>query len=153
MVLCLFCLAFLGELSISFNPFSFKLMAWDKMVAVIIFIIGFVFLRHYYERLGYVQGKEDTIKYYENKKVNNEFSVILYRDNSLEVRQLLEKMGFTPMYPPIEDDNYILVSGTCYRTIDIEVWDENDYPGGVYDCSDSLNLFIEKCQYLIQSCR
>ena len=60
-VLCLFCLAFLGELSITFNPFSFKLMAWDKMVAVVIFIIGFVFLRHYYERLGYVQGQEDTI--------------------------------------------------------------------------------------------
>ena len=67
-VLCLICLAFLGELSFSFNPLSFKLAAWDKMVAIIIFIIGFVFLRHYYERIGYDQGREDTIEYYENMK-------------------------------------------------------------------------------------
>ena len=149
-VLCLFCLAFLGELSISFNPFSFKLMAWDKMIAIVLFIIGFVFLRYHYERLGYDRGREDTIEYYENKKTNK-FEMILYRGNSAEVRQSIEDLGFLPISSPAAG-GYILVAGNRYSTISCSSVDEEDFPE-VYDCSDSLNLFIEKCQHLIQSCQ
>ena len=151
MALCLFCLAFLGELSISFNPFSFKLMAWDKMVAVVIFIVGFVFLRHYYERTAYIQGyldaKEDITEF--QKPKDNEFKMILYRNNSYEVRQAIENLGFLPLTSPSEG-GYILVAGTRYAIVS-EI--DEDFNSEIQDCSDSLKLFIEECQHIIQSYR
>ena len=74
--------------------------------------------------------------------------MILYRNNSPEVRQSIEDMGFLPIASPSEG-GYILVAGNRYSTISCSGIDEEDFPE-VYDCSDSLNLFIEKCQHLIQ---
>ena len=147
-ILCLICFAYIGETVISFNPFSIKLLAWDKLVGFILLILSLGFFKFYNIRTAYYDGyssgyskavEEQTTKLnvYENK----DFKMYLYHGNTKEVREMIEEIGILPLSSSV-DGNFILVAGNRYSIVDSI---DESIPE-LYDCSDSLDLFLEKCK-------
>ena len=144
-ILCLICLAYIGETVISFNPFSIKLLAWDKLLGFIFLILSLGFFKFYNTRTAYCDGYssgyskavEDTNCVYENK----DFKMYLYHGNTKEVREKIEEIGILPLSSSVKG-NFILVAGNRYSIID----NIDESIPELYDCSDSLDLFLEKCK-------
>lgn len=147
-ILCLICFAYIGETVISFNPFSIKLLAWDRLLGLILLILSLGFFKFYNIRTAYCDGylsgyskavKEQTteINVYENKN----FKMYLYRGNTKEVREMIEGIGILPLSSSVEG-NFILVAGNRYSIID----NIDESIPELYDCNDSLDLFLEKCK-------
>ena len=65
----------------------------------------------------------------------------LYHGNTKEVREMIEEIGILPLSSSVEG-NFILVAGNRYSTID----NIDESIPELYDCSDSLDLFLEKCK-------
>ena len=87
----------------------------------------------------------DAIKYIKSLKEDPKFNMILFHGNTPEIRETLEKMGFLPLSSP-KDGGYILVAGNRYTII----YEVDESIPELFDCSDSFDLFIEKCQCLSQ---
>ena len=147
-IFCLICFAYIGETVISFNPFSIRLQAWDKLLGFILLIISLAFFKFYNIRTGYSDGysagyakavSDQTIKIEVYEKEN--FMMYLYRGNTKEVREMIEEIGILPLSSSVEG-NFILVAGNRYSVIDSI---DESIPE-LYDCSDSLDLFLEKCK-------
>lgn len=147
-ILCLICLAYIGETVISFNPFSFKLLAWDKLLGFIFLILSLGFFKFYNVRTGYSDGysagytkavSDQMVKIEVYEKEN--FMMYLYRGNTKEVREMIEEIGILPLSSSVEG-NFILVAGNRYSIL--ETIDES--MPDLYDCNDSLDLFLDKCR-------
>ena len=147
-ILCLICFAYIGETVISFNPFSIKLLAWDKLVGFILLILSLGFFKFYNIRTAYCDGyssgylkavEEQTTKI--NAYKDKDFKIYLYHGNTKEVREMIEEIGILPLSSYVEG-NFILVAGNRYSIIDSI---DESIPE-LYDCSDSLDLFLEKCK-------
>lgn len=144
----LICLLYIGQTTITFNPFSIKLLAWDKLLGFIFLIAGLIFLKFYNHRIAYEEGWKrgynialeeyiDEINIQENEG----FRLYLYRGNTKEIRENLEDYGILPLSSP-KEGGYLLVAGNRYSVIDSI---DESIPE-LYDCSDSLELFLEKCK-------
>lgn len=147
-ILCLICFAYIGETVISFNPFSIKLLAWDKLLGFILLILSLGFFKFYNTRISYYDGylsgyskavEEQTTKI--NVYKNEDFKMYLYHGNTKEVRETIEEIGILPLSSSVEG-NFILVAGNRYSIID----NIDESIPELYDCSDSLDLFLEKCK-------
>ena len=149
-VLLFICLMYLGHTVITFNPFSIKLLAWDKLVGILFLILGFGFLKYYDRRTSYEEGfiegykialEEQTTDQVQVDEEKRDFYMYLYRGNTKEVREKLEDFGILPLSSP-KEGGYLLVAGNRYSVIDSI---DESIPE-LYDCSDSLDLFLEKCK-------
>ena len=149
-VLVFICLMFLGHTVITFNPFSIKLLAWDRLVGILFLILGFGFLRYYDHRTSYEKGfikgykialEEQTTDQVQVDEEKRGFYMYLYRGNTKEVREMIEEIGILPLSSP-KEGGYLLVAGNRYSIID----NIDESIPELYDCSDSLDLFLEKCK-------
>ena len=149
-VLFLACIAYLGHTVITINPFSIKLLAWDKLVGILFLIVGFGFLKYYNQRTSYEEGfvkgykialDEQTTDQVQVDEEKRDFYMYLYRGNTKEVREKLEDCGILPLSSP-KEGGYLLVAGNRYSVIE----DIDEFIPELYDCSDSLDLFLEKCK-------
>ena len=128
----------IGETTISFSPFLIRMKAWDKLVGILLIIIGASFLRCYHKRIDREEFLSEVQEYLdqeaESRVIN--FRMILYRDNTKEIRESLESLGILPLSSPVEG-GYILVAGNRYSIIS----DIDESIPELYDCGlDSVSF-------------
>lgn len=142
--LLVFFILVLGETTISFSPFSIKMEAWDKLIGILLIILGAGFLRYYHKRIDREEFIEETREFLdqeiaresESKVIN--FRMILYRSNTKELREEIESLGILPLTSPSEG-GYILVAGNRYSII----YELDESIPELYDCGLDKTEFLD----------
>lgn len=148
--LLIFFILVLGETTISFSPFSIKMEAWDKLIGILLIILGAGFLRYYHKRIDREEFIEETREFLdqeiaresESRVIN--FRMILYRSNTKELREEIESLGILPLTSPSEG-GYILVAGNRYSII----YDLDESIPELYDCGLDKTEFLDSVKRLI----
>lgn len=134
----------LGETTISISPFSIKMEAWDKLIGILLIILGAGFLRYYHKRIDREEFIKETREFLdqeiaqesESRVIN--FRMILYRSNTKELREEIESLGILPLTSPSEG-GYILVAGNRYSII----YELDESIPELYDCGLDKTEFLD----------
>lgn len=143
-VLAVFLILYLGEMVISWSPFSIRMEAWDKLVGILLIILGACFIRSYHFRTDRDEFFRQVREYLDKEIVrdseieSSRFTMVMYRGNTKELRTKLEEIGYMPLSSP-KEGGYILVAGDRYSIIS----EIDESMPELYDCGTDEDKFLD----------